>query len=159
MKGAWQHVSVAECSGTLFICSIVVSVELNTLQGHRLTKRECQQRRVVSLFLESGASVILPFPWGAAKKHLWYAPGNKCSCAADVLLLCYNSDFPLEHPGSVVFTSWLIRGAGREHRLLHFKGRATRSEHCNQAVTLHSEIFGDKWWKCLGSRTVWSEIS
>lgn len=62
MKGAWEHVSVAEYSGTLFICSVVVSIELNTLQGHRLIKRECQQGHVVSLFLESGASAILPFP-------------------------------------------------------------------------------------------------
>lgn len=62
MKGAWGHVSVAAYSGTLFICSVVVFTELKTLQGHRLIKRECQQGPVVSLFLECGTSVILPFP-------------------------------------------------------------------------------------------------
>lgn len=61
MKGAWEHVSVAAYSRTLFICSVVVFIELKTLQGHGLTKRERQQGHVVNLFLECGASVILPF--------------------------------------------------------------------------------------------------
>lgn len=62
MKGAWEHVSVAAYSGTLFICSVGVFIELKTLQGHRLIKRDCRQGHVVSFFLKCGASAILPFP-------------------------------------------------------------------------------------------------
>lgn len=39
-----------------------IFIELKTLQGHRLLKRECWQRHMLSLFLEYGASAHVPSP-------------------------------------------------------------------------------------------------
>lgn len=61
MKGAWENVAEGAYCGTL-IYSIVVFIKLKRLQGQGLIKWECWQGHVVSLLVERGASVVLPFP-------------------------------------------------------------------------------------------------
>lgn len=42
--------------------ALEVFIELKTLQGHRLIKKECRQGHMLSLFLECGASARIPIP-------------------------------------------------------------------------------------------------
>lgn len=39
-----------------------IFIEMKTLQGQRLSRKECWQGHVLSLFLECGASAHVPIP-------------------------------------------------------------------------------------------------
>lgn len=95
VKDAWECMSAAAFTTQQRDGVLEIFIEVKTLQGHRLSRKECWQGHVLSLFLECGASAHVPIPWNATKKHLWYVPGSKmCLCSRFAALLIIKFRLP-----------------------------------------------------------------
>lgn len=62
MKDAWECMSAAAFTAEQRDGVLDIFIDLKTLKGHRLTKRECWQGHMLSLFLECGASAHVLVP-------------------------------------------------------------------------------------------------